>query len=340
MKLENILAKYPKYKIIEYPTSLEKLINLTRQYKGPNIFIKRDDCTTLAFGGNKTRKLEYIMGHVKQKKYDEIITLGGLQSNWVRQTVSVAKKMGLKVIVLFEGGKPTTFQGNLLLDKLMGAKMIFIGSISQEEEDKEIRGEGPYTLKIAHEEKEKGYNPYIAPLGGSIPLGHLGYISAVQELNFQFQKKGITLDKIVVATGSGGTQAGLELGVRLLGLDTKILGMSISRHIRDKSEEIAEMCNSTIDFMDVNIKKFSPEQIFVNYDFVGEGYAIPSKECIDAIYKTASLEGIILDPVYTGKAMAAMLNLLDKKYFKKNENIVFIHTGGASANFAFNDIFN
>jgi D-cysteine desulfhydrase family pyridoxal phosphate-dependent enzyme len=337
--IKKFLGKFPKYKIIDYPTPLEKLSNITNKYKGPNVFIKRDDCTTLALGGNKTRKLEYIMGHVNEKKYDEIITLGGLQSNWVRQTISISKKMGLKVIALYEGHEPENIQGNLLLDKLMGTEMKFIGPISQEEEDKEIRGEGPYTLKVAREEKEKGYNPYIAPLGGSIPLGHLGYIDAVLELNNQFKSLGRSLDKIIVATGSGGTQAGLELGVRLLELKTKVLGISISRHTREKSEEISEMCNETLKYLDINDEKFTPEQIFVDYESVGEGYAIPSKECINAIYEIASEEGIILDPVYTGKAMAGMIKLLKNNFFKKGENIVFIHTGGAPANFAYNDIF-
>jgi L-cysteate sulfo-lyase len=337
--LIKFLERFPKYKVIEYPTPLEELTNITNKYKGPNVFIKRDDCTTLALGGNKTRKLEYIMGYVKEKKYNEIITLGGLQSNWVRQTISISKKMGLKVIALYEGHEPKNIQGNLLLDKLMGTEMKFIGPISQEEEDREIRGDGPYTLKIAKEEKEKGYNPYIAPLGGSIPLGHLGYIYAVYELNEQFKSLGRSLDKIIVATGSGGTQAGLELGVRLSGLKTKVLGISISRHTREKSEEISEMCNETLEYLGVSTKRFSPSQIFVDYESVGDGYAIPSKECINAIYEIASEEGIILDPVYTGKAMAGMLNLLKGKSFTKDENIVFIHTGGAPANFAFNNIF-
>lgn len=339
MNIKSVIKKYKRISLSFFPTPLEYLKNLSKKYKGPNIFIKRDDYGSLAFGGNKIRKLEFILADAISNDSEVIITIGGIQSNWVRQTVSAARKIGLDIIVLLEGNEPKQYQGNILLDKIMRAKLKFIGKISQEDEDKEIRGNGPFTNKIAKEEIKKGRKPFIAPLGGSVPLGNLGYINAVQELYLQCKEKGIKPDKIILATGSGGTQAGVELGIKLLKLETKVIGMSISRHIREKSEEIAKLCNETLNYLSINSITFNQKQININYDYVGKGYAIPTKEGIDAIYEIASNEGIILDPVYTGKAMAGLLDFVKKGKFKKEENIIFLHTGGASANFAYSKFF-
>ena len=170
-------------------------------------------------------------------------------------------------------------------------------------------------------------------------MGNLGYIDAVGEIKEQCDEIGMKADYIAFPTGTGGTQAGLEIGVRLLELDTKVFGLSISRHTREKTDEIAELCNKTIAFLGLKNYEFTPNEIIVNYDYMGNGYAIPTNECIEAIRIVAKTEGILLDPVYTGKAMAGVIDLIRSKTFRKNENVVFVHTGGGPANFAYNKLF-
>ncbi|MBW2121723.1 MAG: pyridoxal-phosphate dependent enzyme, partial [Deltaproteobacteria bacterium] len=267
-----------------------------------------------------------------------MITIGGPQSNWARQMASAARKAGMDVILVLEGEKPDEYQGNLLLDHIMGCELRF-EKIDQEEEDREILGECPITGRVAEEVKKEGRIPYAAPLGAATPLGNLGYINAVDELKEQLDRMEVAADYIVLATGTGGTQAGVELGVRLLELETKVIGLSISRHTRDKEDEIAELCNRTMDFLELKDFTVDRKEITVNYDYIGEGYAVPTNECIDAIRTVARTEGIILDPVYTGKAMAGLIDLIRKQRFTRQENVVFIHTGGATANFAYKDLF-
>lgn len=338
MDIEKLLQRFGRVSLTPLPTPLEYAENLTKLLGGPKIFFKRDDCTALAFGGNKTRKLEFVMADAISKNADVMITIGGLQSNWARQMASAARRFGMDVILILEGNEPEEYQGNLLLDYMMGCELRF-QQITQEEEDKEIQGECPITGKVAEEIRRKNRTPYVAPLGAASPLGNLGYISAVSEIREQLDQMGIEANHIVLATGTGGTQAGIELGVRLLEMKTKIIGISISRHTREKVDEIAELCNKTIDFLGVKDLSINASDLIVTYDYVGDGYAVPTDECIEAIRTTAKTEGIILDPVYSGKAMAGLMDLIRKNSLKRNENVVFVHTGGGLANFAYNKIF-
>jgi L-cysteate sulfo-lyase len=338
MDLMEVLARFDRVPLTNLPTPLEPAKNLTRLLDGPNIYFKRDDCTALAFGGNKTRKLEYVMADAVKKGANVMITIGGLQSNWARQMASAARKLGMDVVLVLEGKKPAIYQGNLLLDHIMGCELRF-QEIPQEEEDREIQGECPITGQIAEDLRKKGKVPYAAPLGAATPLGNLGYMNAVLELKEQTERMGIRMDYIVVTTGTGGTQAGVELGVKLLNLQTKVVGLSISRHTREKAEEIAELCNKTLQFLGVKGSELSPRDISVNYDYMGKAYGIPTEQGIEAIKTVAREEGVILCPVYTGKAMAGLIDLTQKGFFKKGENVVFLHTGGGTANFAYNHIF-
>ena len=338
MDIKELLKEFDRVGLTQLPTPLEYAENLTKLLGGPKIFFKRDDCTALAFGGNKTRKLEFVMADAVKKHANVMITIGGLQSNWARQMASAARKLGMEVILILEGKEPETYQGNLLLDHIMGCELRF-QEINQEDEDKEILGECPITGRVAEELRKADKIPYTAPLGAATPLGNLGYINAVVELQEQLDEMGIKADYIALATGTGGTQAGLELGVRLLELRTEVVGLSISRHTREKVEEIAELCNKTMDFLELKNFTVDPDEITVNYDYLGDGYAIPTDEGIDAIRTVAKTEGIILDPVYTGKAMSGLIDLIRKNRFRENENIVFVHTGGATANFAYNKLF-
>jgi len=337
MDIEVLFDKSKKIPLAFLPTPLEYADNLTKLLNGPKLFFKRDDCTGLAFGGNKTRKLEYIMADVLEKQADTIITIGGLQSNWARQTAA-ARKLGLKIILVLNGKEPEEYQGNLLLDSILGCDIRF-KPYTDEEEQREEAGETPITGVIAEEVKRNGRIPYIIPLGGCNPIGNLGYINAVKELKKQSEEKNMNIDYIISAVGTGGTQAGIELGLKLYEINTKCYGISISRHIKAKSQEISDLCNQTVKYFKLECSQFSPDEITVNYDYIGKGYAIPTNEGIEAIRIVAQTEGIILDPVYTGKAMAGLIDLIKKGKFKKSENVLFLHTGGEIANFAYNKVF-
>ena len=338
MDIKVLFEKFKKIPLAFLPTPLEYAENLTKLLEGPRIFFKRDDCTGLAFGGNKARKLEFIMADILEKQADVIITIGGLQSNWARQTAAAARKLGLKIILVLNGKEPEEYQGNLLLDSILGCDIRY-KPYTDEEEQREEAGETPITGGIAEEVKKSDKVPYIIPLGGCNPIGNLGYINAVKELKKQSEENSINIDYIVSAVGTGGTQAGIELGLRLYEMNTKCYGITISRHIKPKSQEITDLCNKTIECFKLELHQFFSDEIIVNYNYIGEGYAIPTDESIEAIYTIAKMEGIILDPVYTGKAMAGLIDLIKRGKFKKNENIVFLHTGGEIANFAYNKFF-
>lgn len=339
-KIEEILEEVPRVRLAFLPTPLEKAEGLTSLLGGPNIFIKRDDCTGLAFGGNKTRKLEFVMADALEKRADVVITIGGLQSNCARQTAAAAKKLGMEAILLLNGKEPAEYQGNLLLDRILGCNIGFTPYSDEDEQKEELGEETPITGEAAEEVKRNGKIPYIVPLGMSTPLGNLGYITAIKELKEQLEKIDRSADYIVSAVGSGGTQAGIELGLRLFGMKAKAYGISVSRHIKPKPQEIADLCNRTVDFLGLEGNlQFSPDEIAVNYDYVGKGYAIPTEGCVAAIRTTAQVEGIFLDPVYTGKAMAGLIDLIKKGRFKKDDNVVFFHTGGNPAVFDYNSIF-
>ena len=266
-KMEEILERVSRVRLALLPTPLEKAEGLTNVLGGPSIFIKRDDCTGLAFGGNKTRKLEFVMADALAKKADVVITIGGLQSNCARQTAAAARKLGMEAILLLNGNEPAQYQGNLLLDRILGCNIRFT-PYSDADEQKEVLGEEtPITGETAEEVKRNGKIPYVVPLGMSTPLGNLGYIAAIKELKEQSEEIGVSADYIVSAVGSGGTQAGIELGLRLFGMKAKAYGISVSRHAKPKSQEIADLCNRTVKYFRLGKDlKFSPDEIAVNYE--------------------------------------------------------------------------
>lgn len=338
MNIRSLVEKHNRVKLAFLPTPLEYAERLSGVLGGPRIFFKRDDCTGLAFGGNKARKLEFVMADALKKKANVIITIGGIQSNWARQTAAAARKFGMETILVLDGEEPARYEGNLLLDRILGSEIRF-RHITQAEEDQEIFGGAPVTGTIAQEIEREKKVPYIAPLAAANPLGCLGYIAWTDEVNTQLNEMGIKADYIALAVGTGGTQAGIEVGLRLLNLKTKVLGLSASRHTREKSEEIAELCNQTIDFLGVGHIKFEKDEFMITYQYMGETYGIPTKECIDAIRLVAQTEGIFLDPVYTGKAMAGLIDIIRAGKLKKSDNVVFLHSGGNTANFAFGNWF-
>ncbi len=331
-RLERAIARYRRIELAFLPTPLQAMKEVARELHFPNLFVKRDDHTGLAFGGNKSRKLEYIMGDVLDKKCNALITWAGVQSNWCRQTAAAARMFGIKPILLLQktDTAPVPYDGNLLLDCILGADVRLLEP-----------GEDRAGLldQIVQQERAEGRNPYTVSVGGSrtggsmtVPLGAIGYTRDFLELHSQAAERGIKLDHVVVASGSGGTQAGLVVGAKALGNRTKIVGISVSGDKASVQKAVSEIANATALALNLNLQVI-PEDVIVFDDYVGKGYGILNQPTADAIALVARREGLFLDPVYTGKAMAGLIDLVRKDYFKPDEGVVFMHTGGTPALF-------
>ncbi|MBT1063483.1 D-cysteine desulfhydrase family protein [Bowmanella sp. Y26] len=305
------------------PTPLEFLEQLSTKLGGPQIWLKRDDLTGLALGGNKTRKLEYILFDAIEQGADCIITAGAIQSNHCRQTAAAAAKLGLECHLVLGGEAPEKCNGNLLLDNLLGAHIHWAGE--------NRKGEGIPAL-IA-ELKAKGKTPYMVPYGGSNLLGALGYANAVLELVKQSESR---FTHVVFASASGGTHAGILAGARLVGLDSQILGIRIDKADTPEllfADKVLNLANETAEAL--ALEPFNAKDVLLNEDYLGGGYAVigdAERQAIDLLAKT---EGVLVDPVYTGRAMAGLLDLIQKGYFSADDKVLFWHTGGAPALFAY-----
>ena len=333
------IHKFPKIDLIHLPTPFQKLENLSRELDGPEIFVKRDDLTGLAFGGNKSRKLEFIIPDVLEKKADVIITWASLQSNWCLNTTAAARKFGIKpVLVLFKTyDLPEEYDGNLLLDFILEADIRIMeaekGKVVSEKYVKHIIDD------IVMEVKKEGHSPYVVPIGGSMvggsmdkPLGAISYVNALVEMLEQAEERGLDFDYIVHATGSGGTQAGLVVGAKSMMDNAKVLGISVSDEKDPFSEQVLTISEDTINALGIDLE-INKEDVLVFDEYIKEGYGIVNQEVSDVVRLVAKREGIFLDPVYTGKAMLALIDLMGKGYFKKSDKIVFFHTGGTAALF-------
>jgi D-cysteine desulfhydrase family pyridoxal phosphate-dependent enzyme len=338
--LDKQIEKFRHVKLAHLPVPMERMKALSSEFNGPALYIKRDDQTALAFGGNKARKLEFIIADALMKKSDVFITSGGIQSNWCRQTAAAARAFGIKpILVLFKRPEaPAGYDGNLLLDFILDADIRII----EPKEDEEINT-GEIISRIAEDERKKGHNPYISPVGGSRaggsmmePLGAISYTKAFLEIYRDAKKKRIRISHIVLATGSGGTQAGLIVGAKALGSGIEIVGISVSREKASVKKNVSAIANDTAEALGLKMT-FSPEEVVVFDEYLGEGYGILNQEIADAIRLVAKKEGIILDPVYTGKAMVGLLDLIKKGYFTKGDGVVFLHTGGTPALFVYKE---
>jgi len=318
-----------------YEIPLEFMPRLTDALGGPNLFIKRDDCTGLGSGGNKTRKLEFLMADAVKQNADTIITQGATQSNHARQTVAIAAKMGMKCEILLEdrtGFKDVNYKhsGNVLLDHLYGANV------------QEVPGGTDMNAamgKLADELRAKGQKPYVIPGGGSNPIGALGYVVCALELIDQFNNQGLNVSCLVHATGSAGTQAGLVAGFEGTRSQIPVLGIGVRAAKEVQETNVFNLAAKTVELLGVP-GSVSREAVQANCDYVGDGYGIPTPGMVEAVTMMARLEGILLDPVYSGKGMAGLIDLCRKGYFKKGENVVFLHTGGSVALYGYMDTFN
>ncbi|MCK4813888.1 MAG: D-cysteine desulfhydrase family protein [Candidatus Marinimicrobia bacterium] len=318
-----------KITLAQLPTPLHGLPNLTHAlgFSG-KLYMKRDDLTGLAAGGNKSRKLEYLMADALQQRADTIITAGGLQSNHCIQTVAAAKKLNLDCHIVLSGEKPQRANGNLFLDILAGAIIHYVERPKRNQRMEEL----------AEALRSEGKHPYVIPVGGSNALGAVGYVMAMKEVVTQLKLMNISCDRIIVASSSGGTQAGMVLGAKMTGFTGKITGISIDRLKTGKGAfppELAELGNKAAALLGLDIS-LTPEDFELEYDYLGDGYAVVGNNERNAIKMLAQTEGIFVGPVYTGRAMGAMIDRIQKGKWK-NETILFWHTGDMAALFDYVD---
>lgn len=338
-ELKGRIARFPKKDLIHLPTPFRKLENLTEELGGPEIFIKRDDLTGLAFGGNKSRKLQFIIQDILEKECDAVITWAGLQSNWCLQTAATARRFGIKpILILFKAyDLPEEFDGNLLLDYILDAEIHII----EAERGKLVKPEvaDVYVEEQMEKARERGYSPYYAPLGGSYtagsmdkPLGAIGYVEGCAEVYEQSVAIDVEMDYIIHATGSGGTQAGLIVGAKALGTGSKVFGISVSEEKEDFTQFVHSICQDTEQSLELDANT-TMNDVYVFDEYLQEGYGVVTKEVSEVIRLLAVKEGIFLDPVYTGKAMYALVDMVKKGRFEGTDKVLFYHTGGTAALF-------
>lgn len=319
----------PRFHFAHLPTPIEELPRLSNHLGGPRLLVKRDDQTGLAFGGNKTRKLEFLVAEAQEQGAGTLISGGALQSNHCRQTAAAAAKYGFDCILVLNGEMPDKPSANLLLDQLFGAEIVTIA-------DRNARD------RVLQETFEKavtdGRKPYLVPYGGSSPTGALGYAFAMGELMKQiedFRSLGDfgSLDWIVFGTSSGGTHAGLVLGQRVFGFKGKVLGISIDESEEWLKSHVSKLASDASEKLGERIE-FTPAEVSANADYCRAGYGVLTDAEREAVKLFAKYEGLLIDPVYTGRAAAGMIDLIRKGYFKKEETVLFWHTGGQPALFA------
>jgi D-cysteine desulfhydrase family pyridoxal phosphate-dependent enzyme len=302
------------------PTPIETLPRLSEALRGPRLLIKRDDQTGLAFGGNKTRKLEFLVAEARDQGAQTLISGGALQSNHCRQTAATAARFGFKCILVLTGEKPPLPSANLLLDELFGAEIVYVA---------ERRHRDRILQETFDQAAKEGMKPYLVPYGGSSPTGALGYAFAMKE----FMDQNGNADWIVFATSSGGTQAGLLLGQRVFGYKGQLLGISIDESEEWLKNHVSELASATSLKLGKHIK-FTPDEVLANANYCSAGYGVLTEQEREALRMFANLEGLLLDPVYTGRAAAGMIDLIRKGFFKPDETVLFLHTGGQPALFA------
>ncbi|KAF0197205.1 MAG: D-cysteine desulfhydrase [Bacillota bacterium] len=326
------LGKFPRRIYSHAPTPIEKLPQFSAALGGPTIFAKRDDLLGLTSGGNKTRKLEFLLADALAGGADTLITCGAVQSNHCRLTLAAAVKEGLKCRLVLEERVPGSYNpfsnGNNFLFRLLGVETVKVvtgGSNMME------------TMQVlAADVASEGRTPYIIPGGGSNPIGATGYVQCVQELQQQMFEQSLDFDYLVVPSGSGGTHAGIVVGVYGNNLNIPVLGMNVSRNKDVQEELIYNLVKTTAAHVGSAIP---PRERVVCFDeYVGAGYSRPTPGMIEAVQLLAKTEGILLDPVYTGKQMAGLIDLVRKGYFKAADKVLFLHTGGSPALYAYSDV--
>ncbi len=319
--------------ILHGVTPLEFAPRLSKEL-GCHLYIKRDDCTGLAGGGNKARKLEYLVGDALAQGVDTLVTVGGFQSNHARQTAAAAAKFGFDCELVLEdvAGTPKADyynNGNMLLDHLLGAE---IHSVPQGQQCED------FVTQLMSELTAGGRKPYLIPMGGSNVIGSYGYVRCANELVQQIAEQEIKIDQIVLATGSAGTQAGLLAGLIAADVDIPVLGITVSRSTEEQQDLVTQLLRQTLTSLDLD-PNLADGKVFADGSFFGDGYGIPTKAMVTAVERCARLEGLLIDPVYTGKAMAGLMDLCARGEIKAGSNVLFLHTGGSQGLFAYRETF-
>ncbi|MFZ2053948.1 MAG: D-cysteine desulfhydrase family protein [Candidatus Aminicenantales bacterium] len=339
--LKQKISVFPRRDLIHRPTPLRRLDRLTKELGGPEIWIKRDDLTGLAFGGNKSRKLEFIIADALNQGAEVIITWASLQSNWCLQTAAAARRYGLRPILLLFNTSDLApeYDGNLLLDRILDADI----RIRKAEKGKIVSLEyvAEVLEEVVNEVREWGHTPYVVSVGGSMtgwsmikPWGAIAYLEAFVETFEQTREAGAGLTHIVHATGSGSTQAGLAVGAKSMEENVRVIGISVSERREAFGPIVRKIGQETAEALELDIS-LTDRDIIIMDEYVKEGYGTVNKDTAEAIRLLFVTEGIVLDPVYTGKAMAALVDLVRKGYFQKGDRVVFFHTGGTPALFPY-----
>ncbi len=316
----------PRVRLGFLPTPLVELPRLSKALGGPRLLVKRDDQTGLATGGNKTRKLEFTVGEALRRGADTLVTLGAVQSNHARQTAAAAAATGLRCVLVLRGHAPAAATGNLLLDRLLGARIVFSG-----DEPRERTAE-----RVVEEERAAGHRPFLVPVGASDEIGAPGFVAAMEELDGQLKAQRLRVDRIVVASSSFGTQAGMCVGAKALGFAPQLAAVAIDSSRAEVQAGVADLANRTLRRLGLE-GSVSPGEVVAYDGYLGAGYAVMGEPEREAIQLMARCEGILLDPVYTGRAMAGLIDLIRRGEFGKEETILFWHTGGAAALYAYAD---
>ena len=331
--MKDILAGFKRVELCHQPTALEQMPRLTKSLGGPKLWIKRDDCTGLATGGNKTRKLEFLMADALDAGADMVVTQGAVQSNHVRQTAAAACKLGLDCYALLERRVPDkgeTYEqtGNVLFDHMFRTQIEF------RPPGLDMNAEA---LAVTENLRASGRAPYFIPGGGSNPIGALGYVGAAQELLGQCRALGLAPKLVVLSTGSAGTHAGMVAGFHALGCDIPIMGISVRQPEHIQIENVYNLAvNTAAQLTDAPLSR---DRVMVDDGYVGKGYGIPTKQMVAATKMLAQNEGILLDPVYSGKGMAGLIGQIESGQITDEGDVIFLHTGGAVSLFAYEDQF-
>ncbi len=325
MKLGNI----PRLRLAYLPTPLQDAPRFSEALGGPRILIKRDDLTGFGMGGNKARKLEYLLAEAVAEQADTVVTVGGPQSNHCRMTAAAARKLGMQPVLILSGEPTPHAIGNQLIDRILGAEIVFTGDKDRASVDRVLEDKCP-------DLRRRGRRPYAIPRGGSTALGDLGYVGCALEMEQQFFDQGVQPTHIFCATGSCGTHSGLLAGAVALRANYQICGVSVSRPLEQCFERIHRLVSETLELLDVEAT-LQPEQVIVYGDYIGPGYAILTPACLEAMHLLAQTEGLITDPVYTGKALAGLIDRIRRGELTAEHTVVFMHTGGKPGVFAYSE---
>jgi len=325
------IVKLPRVDLGHWPTPLHELPHLSAALGGPRIFVKRDDLSGLALGGNKCRKLEYVLADAQRNGVDTLITSGSSQSNHALQTAAAARKLGMEAYLVLVKGVHVETQGNLLLQNILNSTV----DILEVADPSEMFTSMPRKMnELADELRSKGRTPLVIPAGAEFPLGTVGWVDAAEEIGRQLRDQEIDVQYVILAHSGGGTQAGLVLGFKQLKLPLNVVGISTMYQKSAAVSEVVTLANDTARLLGFD-QIITPDEITLYDDYIGEGYGIPTEGCIEAIRLVAQTEAIFLDPVYSAKAMAGFIDLIRKGQFTSRDTVLFIHTGGVPALFAY-----